>query len=146
MLCIYLNFSRMFIYFSTFSLLSIHVCIYLISFVHNNYCCWNAFINETNTSPKGDDLIYKTKIVATGNNNEQFGDNISNLLQTGHLLLQDTASHASENCVTDCMWMSSRRNSSANNRSKPRCNDCFRATKFLCSLAQALASKIDQML
>ena len=37
--------------FSTFSILGIHVCIHLISFIYSN-CCWNAYVNETYTSPR----------------------------------------------------------------------------------------------
>ena len=61
-----------------------------------------------------------------------FVNDIFNLLQTGRRLLQYTASNASENS-RPCS-------------PTPWCNNCFRASKFLWGLAQALAYKTDQML
>ena len=68
-----------------------------------------------------------------------FVNNIFNLLQTGTLLLQYTASNASEN-PRPCTQLFSRQSV------PPPLRRLFRAFKFLWDFAQALASNIDQIL
>ena len=69
-------------------------------------------------------------LLPTIKNNGNFVNNIFHLPQTGRLQLHRSRKFKGE-----------RRNSSVDNRLHRRCNDCFRASKFLWDLAQAQASK-----